>query len=245
MNSSWESVKVDEGSMRLHVSVPESGEPAPGIIVIQGQSGVDRFIQETTPMIAREGYVAVAPDLYHRDPPDCKDDGPTRKARLRDAIIIKDVNAAADFLKAHKQVDPQRLGIVGFCMGGRVVYLMAAANPDLKAAVMYYGGNIMQSWGEGSSPFERTAEIHCPIQGNFGEEDENPSPEDMRRLDAELTQWGKVHEFSSYAGAGHAFANLGGSKYRAHAADVSWPRTFDFFARYLARKASVAAAAGR
>ena len=245
MNSSWESVKVDEGSMRLHVSVPESGEPAPGIIVIQGQSGVDRFIQETTPMIAREGYVAVAPDLYHRDPSDCKDDGPTRKARLRDATVIKDVNAAADFLKAHKQVDPQRLGIVGFCMGGRVVYLMAAAKPDLKAAVMYYGGNIMQSWGDGSSPFERTAEIHCPILGHFGEDDENPSPEDMRRLDTELTHWGKVHEFYSYAGAGHAFANLGGPKYRAHAADASWPRTFDFFARYLAMKASVAAAAER
>lgn len=241
----WESVKVDDGNMKLHVSLPESGGPSPGVIVIQGQGGVDNFIQEATRMLARAGYVAVAPDLYHRDPPDCKDDGPTRRARLRDVTIIRDVNAAASFLKAHKQVDSERLGIVGFCMGGRVVYLMAAANPDLKAGVMYYGGNIMQPWGDGPSPFERTPAIHCPILGHFGEEDDNPSPEDMRKLDAELTRWGKVHRFYPYAGAGHAFANIGSPKYRAHAADASWPRTFDFFARYLGKEAAVAAAAGR
>lgn len=245
MVSTWERVKVDDGSMRLHVSLPENGGPAPGIIVIQGQGGVDSFIEETTRMLARERYVAVAPDLYHRDPPDCKDDAPTRRARLRDPTVVKDVAAATNFLKAHRQVDKERLGIVGFCMGGRVAYLMAAANPDLKASVMYYGGNIMQSWGNGPSPFERTPEIRCPILGHFGEEDDNPSPEDMSKLDAELTRGGKIHQFYSYGGAGHAFANLGSPKYRDHAAAASWSRTFDFFARYLGKQASVAAAAGR
>lgn len=245
MISSWERVSVDGGDMRLYVSLPESGDSAPGIIVIQGQGGVDSFIQEATRMLARAGYAAVAPDLYHRDPLDCVDDAPTRRARLRDATVIKDINAAADFLKAHNQVDSKRLGIVGFCMGGRVVYLTAAANRDLKAGVMYYGGNIMQPWGDGPSPFDRTPEIHCPILGHFGEEDENPSPEDMGKLDAELTRRGKVHEFYSYAGAGHAFANIGSPKYRAHAADASWPRTFAFFAKYLGKEVSLAAAAGR
>ena len=195
-------------------------------------------------MLARTGYAAAAPDLFHRDGPDCRDDGPTRRARLRDATVIEDVNAAAGFLRGPKQVDGRRLGIVGFCMGGRVVYLMAAANPDLRAGVMYYGGNTMSAWGEGPSPFERTPEIHCPILGHFGEDDANPSPADMRKLDAELEKFGKAHEFHSYAGAGHAFANLGSSNYRAHAADASWPRTFDFFARYLneGRAAAVAAA---
>jgi len=234
MASSWESVKVDDGNMRLYLSLPEGGGPFPGVIVIQGQSGVEDFL-EITRMLARAGFAAAAPDLFHRDGPDCRDDGPTRRARLRDTTVIKDVNAAARFLKGSRQVDGARLGIVGFCMGGRVAYLMAGAGPDLRAAVMYYGGDTMGAWGDGPSPFERTPEIHCPILGHFGEEDENPSPEDMRKLDAELTRCGKAHEFYSYAGAGHAFANLGSPKYRAHAADASWPRTFDFFARYLAK----------
>jgi len=243
MDRSWETVKVEDGNMRLYLSLPERGEPAPGIIVIQGQGGVGSFIEETTRMLARKGYAAVGPDLYHRDPEDCKDDGLTRRARLRDSTVVKDVNAAANFLRTHEQVDGDRLGIVGFCMGGRVVYLMATANPDLKAGVMYYGGDIMQPWGDEPSPFDRTPEIHCPIMGHFGEEDQNPSPADMRKLDAELTRRGKAHEFYAYPGTGHAFANLGAPNYRAHAAEASWPRTLDFFATYLVKTASVTAAA--
>ena len=123
--------------------------------------------------------------------------------------------------------------MVGFCMGGRAVYLMSALNADLKAGVMYYGADAFRAWGDGPSPFERTAKIHCPIMGHFGEDDLNPSPADMRKLDAELTRHGKVHEFHSYAGAGHAFANIGSPKYREHAARASWPRTFGFFAKHL------------
>lgn len=237
MASSWENVQVDESNMRLYVSLPQTDKLAPGVIVIQGQSGVEDFI-EVTRMIAREGFVAVAPDLFHRDPPDCKDDGPSRRARLRDESVIKDVNATVSFLKSHRRVASVRLGIVGFCMGGRVVYLTSAAVPELKAGVMYYGSDTMRPWGIGPSPWERTAEIHCPILGHFGEEDENPSPADMRKLDGELTRFDKVHEFHSYPGAGHAFANHGSAKYREQAAAASWPRTFDFLARHLKNTAS-------
>src|SRR5437868_1808285 len=83
--------------------------------------------------------------------------------------------------------------------GGRVVYLMSAASKDLKAGVMFYGGSTMVPFGEGPSPFERTREISCPIQGHFGADDKNPSPEDMRKLDAELTKFGNAHEFHTYA----------------------------------------------
>jgi carboxymethylenebutenolidase len=237
MASSWENVQVDDSIMRLYVSLPQKDKPAPGVIVIQGQSGVEDFI-EVTRMIAREGFVAVAPDLFHRDSPDCKDDRPSRRARLRDESVIKDVNATVSFLKSHCRVASAPLGIVGFCMGGRVVYLTSAAVPELKAGVMYYGSDTMQPWGIGPSPWERTAEIHCPILGHFGEEDENPSPADMRKLDGELTRFDKVHEFHSYPGAGHAFANLGSAKYREQAAAASWPRTFDFLARHLKNTAS-------
>ena len=240
MPSFWESIKVDGADMRLYVSVPSGTGPFPAVVVIQHQGGVDDFMEEMTQRVASAGYAAVAPDLYHRDSPDCKDDGPTRRARLLDINVIKDVNATVDFLRGHPSVDAERLGIIGFCMGGRVSYLMAAANPHLKAAVAYYGGNIMVPWGEGPAPFERTGEIHCPLLGLFGEDDANPSPADMRKLDAELTKHGKVHEFHSYPGAGHAFMNRRGERYRADADSDSWPKTLAFFAKHLTKVAAAA-----
>jgi carboxymethylenebutenolidase len=147
--------------------------------------------------------------------------------------VIADVNATVDYLKSHLSVDPARIGIVGFCMGGRAVYLMSAMNPDLKAGVRYYGGDPFHAWGEGPSPFERTAHIYCPVMGHFGEDDKNPSPADMRKLDAEMTRLDKPHEFHSYANAAHAFANFGSPNYREPAAKASWPRTFGFFNKHL------------
>lgn len=243
MTSFWDSASVSGGRMRLYLSFPESGGPHPAIVVVHGQSGVEDFL-EVNRMLARAGYVAAAPDLFHRDGPNCKDDGPTRRARLRDGTVIQDVTAALEFLKQHERVDGTRLGIVGFCMGGRVAYLMAAVNPDLRAAVMYYGGDTTVPWGEGPSPFQRTAQIGCPLLGHFGEEDENPSPADMEKLDAELTKHGKEHEFHSYPGVGHAFANPNSPKYHAATADASWAKTFDFFARYLGVREPEKAAAG-
>ena len=232
MASTWENVRVGDSNMRAYVSAPDNTQRVPAIVVVQGQTGVDDFV-EFSDMVARQGFIAAAPDLYHRDPTDCKDDAPTRRMRLRDATVIQDINATVNFLKSHKSVDPSRIGIVGFCMGGRIVYLMAAVNPDIQAGVMYYGGDTFSAWGDGPSPFERTAQIHCPIMGHFGEDDKNPSPADMERLDAELTRLAKPHEFYSYPNAAHAFANFGSGNYREHAANVSWPRTFGFFAKHL------------
>ncbi len=211
MPSSWQSANVDGSNMPLYLSVPESGGPVPGIVVVHGQSGLENFIKDTTQMLALQGYAAVAPNLYHRDGPDCKDDNPTRKARLRDPSIIKDIEGAIGFLKNHSRVDRRKLGIVGFCMGGRLVYLMSAASKDLKAGVMFYGGGT----------------IH------FGAEDKNPSPEDMRKLAAELTKFGKAHEFHTYSGAAHAFVNTGSTNYRPHAAALSWPKATEFFSKHL------------
>lgn len=232
MTSSWEHVKVDGSNMRTYVSAPEGASKAPAIIVVQGQTGVDDFVQFTR-MVASEGFVGVTPDLYHRDPPDCKDDPPTRRMRLTDKSVIADLNATIEHLKSHPAVDSARIGIVGFCMGGRAVYLMSAVNADLKAGVMYYGSDPFNAWGDGPSPFERTKDIHCPIMGHFGEDDKNPSPADMRKLDAEMARLGKVHEFHAYANAAHAFANFGSPAYREPAATASWPRTFGFFRKHL------------
>jgi len=93
----------------------------------------------------------------------------------------------------------------------------------------------MVPWGDGPAPFERTAEIQCPLLGFFGEEDGNPSPADMRKLDAELTRHGKAHEFHSYAGANHAFMNRLGNRYHAQADRDSWPKALAFFEKQLGR----------
>lgn len=220
--------------MRMHVSVPNEPGPVPAVVVIQHQGGVDEFIQSMTRRLADAGYVAAAPDLYHRDGPECKDDFVTRRSRLADRRIIRDVEACVGFLQRHRAVDGRRLGIIGFCMGGRIVYLMAAAHPGFKAAVSYYGGNIFRAWGRDlPSPFERTAEINCPIQGHFGAEDGNPSAADMAKLDAELSKFQKIHDFHSYAGAGHAFMDNTKESYRRQADETSWPRTLEFLRRHL------------
>ena len=234
MESLREQIKVGESQMNLYISRPDGHGPFPAVVLIQHQNGVDKFMEEMTERISAAGYFGVTPDLYHHDGPDCKDDGPTRRGRLRDNTIVSDVNATMNFLKDQRLVDAGRVGIVGFCLGGRVAYLMAGVNPTFKAGVSYYGGSIFKALGDGQSPSERTAKIGCPIQGHFGEVDKNPSLEDMRKLDVELTKHGKAHEFYTYAGADHAFMDRHhAARYHAQADQVSWPRTLDFFRKHL------------
>ncbi len=230
-----EMIGEDGGQMGLYVAMPGGAGPFPGVVVIQHAFGVDEFIRAMAERLAEAGYAAAAPDLYHRQLQELP--GMERMKLLRDREVIADVDAAVAHLGGMPVVDQERLGIIGFCMGGRVAYLMASANPAFKACVVYYGGNIMQPWGDGvPAPFERTAEIHCPLMFHFGAEDRNPSPDDMHRLDEELSRHGKPHEFYTYAGAGHAFmAFTNPDRYRQGAAEASWPRTLDFFGRHLRR----------
>ena len=98
MTSLWESTTVENSTMPLYLSLPERGGPVPGIVVVHGQSGLENFIKETTHMLALQGYAAIAPDLYHRDGPDCKDDNMTKKSRVRDPNIVADITGALQFL---------------------------------------------------------------------------------------------------------------------------------------------------
>src|SRR5918995_6589224 len=132
--SSWQQTTSDSSAMRLHLSVPEGPGPFPGIVVIQHQWGVDEFMQSITARLAQAGYVSAAPNLYHRDGPECTDDVIARRSRLSDRKVINDVDATVRFLQSHHPVDKNRLGIIGFCIGGRVAYLMSAASLVFKAA---------------------------------------------------------------------------------------------------------------
>ncbi len=234
MNGLLVTVDVNGQGMGCYTVVPEGEGPFPGIVVIQHAPGNDEFLHSIVRRLAEAGFAASAPDLYHRQDPHAG--GMLDKMNLlKDREVVADVNATADFLSAHPLVSAERLGITGFCMGGRVVYLMAAANPVFRAAVAYYGGNTMVPWGDDvATPYERTGEISCPLMFHFGADDTNPSPEDMEKLEGELTRLGKPHEFHVYAGAGHAFMNFSNAeRYREDASNTSWPRTLEFFDRYL------------
>ena len=103
--------------------------------------------------------------------------------RLRDSQLLADLSAATDYLCGQPIIDKNRIAVIGFCMGGRVAYLHACAGPKLNTAVVFYGGNIMKSWGNGPAPFERSEGINCPILGLFGDDDTNPSPDDVAKID--------------------------------------------------------------
>jgi carboxymethylenebutenolidase len=228
----WDSTQVDGRTMRIYMGVPDRPGPHPGIVIAQHAGGVDAQMQDGVHRLFREGYVVAAPELFHRQPADM--DPSKRTGALLDREIIADINATVAHLKTLRMtVGP--LGIVGFCMGGRVSYLMACVNPEFKAAAVFYGGNIMRPLGDGPSPFERSSGIQCPMIGFFGRDDTNPSPDDVRKIDAELTRLNKWHEFHTYNDAGHAFQNFVGDRYRERAARGSWEEMLAFFTLYLKR----------
>lgn len=229
----WDTLQVDGKPMRVYIGVPEGEPRRAGLLVAQHGPGVDGFIQDVVNRLFRQGYVAAAPELFHRQPPDVKDTM-TRIGMLKDDEIIADMNATLAHMKSLKDPAVGPVGIVGFCMGGRVSYLMAAANKELKACTVFYGGNILKQWGSLPSPYDRTKDIGCPVIGFFGSEDTNPSPEDVKKIAAELARLGKPHEFHSYNGAGHAFQNfLDAARYRERPARGTWTEMLAFFSQHL------------
>jgi carboxymethylenebutenolidase len=216
--------------------VPAGVAQAPGVVVMMHGPGLDRFIEDRVQALARAGYAAVAPDLYHRQPDD-EVETMTRVGRLRDDEIVADVDAAIAHLRELSALRINELAVLGFCMGGRNTYLAAGARPAAwRAAVVFYGGNIMKPLGDGPAPFDRTPQIACPLLGLFGLDDPNPSPGDVDRIDAELTRHGVPHEFHRYAGAGHAFLNFSNAeRYRPDQASDAWDKALAFLDRHLKR----------
>lgn len=246
MKNSWETITVDNSPMRLYLSQPDGPGPFPAVVVIQNQDGVGDFTQAMTRRVAEAGYVAIAPELYHREgEPKTAEQVANLKFTRADTKVLNDVNATINFLRGCAAADTSRLGIVGFCMGGRVSFLMAAASTSFKAAVDFYGGGVYSKWGDRPAPSELSAQVSCPIQGHFGELDKNPSPDQMRKLDAELAKLGKPHEFFFYDNAPHGFNRQGWDGYRPEADAASWARTLEFFAQHLAQTEQKRAAGAR
>ncbi len=147
----------------MYIAAPEGAGPHPAILVIQGMHGATSFDFSVAERLAEHGYVGAVPDLFHRGPGCCSFEQLERRLEaLSDSQIIADVNTAFGYLQNRTYVQGDRLGIMGFCMGGRASYMMAALRPDLRAAADLYGGSILEGVG-GPAPFDLTPNIHCPI----------------------------------------------------------------------------------
>jgi carboxymethylenebutenolidase len=221
---------------------PSAGTSFPAIIVAQEAFGVTRHIEKVCDRFADEGYVAMAPALYHRDHPNPKlgygdEDAPTRTRymnSLRDDELVEDINVTINYLQNRfPRTRGQKIGIVGYCVGGRIAYLAAASCPGLSAASVYYGGRILIPFGDGPAPIDLTGNISCPVMGNFGGQDENPSPADVATIDQALTAAGVAHDFKTYDDAGHGFNCDERGSYNEAAAADAFARTVAFFNEHL------------
>ena len=240
MPAQWVDIDVGGQSMEGYLTTSTDSTPAPAVVVIQEIWGVNSHIQYVTDRLPSQGYVGLAPAMFHRQGRMVQclheemDTALGFMGGCKDDEIVADVQAAVDYLKAQPFVQSERIGIVGFCFGGRVSYLAACNISDLSASVVFYGGRIMASLGgEGASPFSQTANISAPILGLFGEEDQNPTPEDVDKISAEMTTHNKLHEFHMYPGCGHGFHCNARSSYRPESARDAWGKAMAWFDKYL------------
>ncbi len=235
----WRMVSIDGSAMRCYVALPAGvqsrGLPAPAMAVLHGGFGFDPTTEKTIDRLAAEGIAAIGPDLFHRGEPERPEGGGPRSGSMRVAEFVADVNGALDFMAALPEVASDRLGVMGFCMGGQTSYLVAGNNPTLKAAVCFYPGFVFNPLGSGQdpAPFDFTERIQAPIMILTGADDGNPSPDDAAKLDAELTRLGKVHQMHLYPGTAHAFMSEGGDSYREHAATDGWQQCLAWLRKYL------------
>ena len=224
-----------------YLARPLGAGPYPGVIVIHEVFGLVTHIKEITRKMAAHGYVAVAPDLHHREGPGDPDDvaSVVRAAGGNpDARTNGDVEGAANLLRSLSYCNG-KVGVIGFCSGGRQTYLVSCNIPSLDAAVDCYGGRVVAGPGDlnerqPKAPIDMTEGLGCPLLGLFGEEDTSPSPEQVAQVEQELGRLGKTYEFHTYENAGHAFFADYRPSYRQHAAVDGWQRVFGWFDRYLA-----------
>lgn len=229
--SDFVQVQVEGRAMNVLVARPTGfAEPRPVVVLMHHKGGIDEFPRERADRLAEAGYLCAVPDVYHRTP-----DAPDKLAGLRDPEIIADIGATVDYVAAHENARTEGFAIMGHCLGGRLAFLGAAADPRCRAAVAYYSGNMFKPWGiSGPTPFERLKDLRCPVVGFFGNDDKSPSPADVDRLDAELTRLGVHHVFHRYDETGHAFQNFANREsFRPGPAADAWDKTLRFLAEEL------------
>lgn len=207
---------------------PEGDGPFPGVVVIQEWWGLDNHIKDVAERFAAEGYVALAPDLYRGEVAAEPDDARRMAMELELDQALIDIQGAVNYLISQQDVEPKQVGVVGFCMGGRLAMMMCYRGQKVGAAVVYYGGGVQPSDDDLKA-------ISAPLLGIYGEADHGIPVERVNEWDAKLDEFGKEHEIHIYPDAPHAFFNDERASYRENAAADAWNRTLEWLGTHLRR----------
>jgi carboxymethylenebutenolidase len=214
----------------------------PGVVVIHHMPGWDEWITEVVRKFAHHGFAAISPHLYFRDGPGNPDDVGARvraAGGVSDDQVVGDVTGAMAFLRA-QQNHNGKIGVIGFCSGGRHAYLCGCRIPDLDAIVDCWGGNVVVddksqlNAKRPVAPIDLTEQLRAPLLGIFGNDDQNPNADQVNRTEATLKRLGKSYEFHRYDGAGHAFFNTSRAAHRPEQAADGWEKVFAFLRKHLA-----------
>jgi carboxymethylenebutenolidase len=229
-----------EGDMPAHVYGPEGAGPFPGVLVLHTLAGPGPNVEAFARRLAGQGFITMTPDLFslHEFGPDGRADHP---------LVLKDLNGALTYFRAHPRVDRSRLGVVGFSFGGRMAVLAAAGHPDLRAAVVYYAIASYQDLARerpvaGRALRTRPATELAPSIGaailiHHGEADRSVPVGQGILLHRALHATGKPSTLHLYPDADHLFnfeiAQEAPSAFHPEAARLSWERTVEFLKRHL------------
>jgi len=219
------SYKSGDETVSGFLVLPEGKGPFPAVVVIQEWWGLNDWIKDRARALGKEGYLALAVDLYRGKVTDKQEEAHQLMMGTPPDRAMRDLKAAIAFLSARPDVN--RIGSIGWCLGGRYSMALAVEEPTLAAAVAYYGAPPTDP--------AAIAKIKAPILGNFGAEDKGPSPDQVRAFEDAMKKAGKSIDVKIYEGAGHAFANVNNpwKGYREEAAKDAWARTTAFFAKHL------------
>ena len=228
--------------IEAYLAVPDDGPgPRGSVVVIHHMPGYDSPTKEIVRKFAANGYAALMPNLYYRDAPGASPDDAAATARAKGGVpderLVGDVGGAADYLRGLDGSNG-KVGVIGYCSGGRQSFL-AACSLQLDAAVDCYGAFIVNPPPDGmplkATPIAGLAkDLSCPLLGLFGADDKYPAPDETAALSKILDEAGKTHEFHTYEGAGHAFFSVNRPAYRPEAANDGWQKIWDFYGRHLA-----------
>lgn len=208
-----------------YLAAPASGS-GPGVIVIQEWWGLVDHVRDVADRFAAEGFAALAPDLYHGETAAGPDDAGKLMMALDIARTERDLRGAIDYLLDRSEVAGERVGTVGFCMGGQLSLFAACANPRVGACVDFYGihPNVTPD----------IANLQAPVLGFFAGKDAFVTPEAARQLETDLRAAGKEAEITIFAGADHAFFNdTRPEAYHAEYAAECWTQMLAFYRRHL------------
>ena len=217
-----------------HAEIPQGSGPSPGLVVLMEAYGITAHIRGVCARLARAGFAAVAPDIFHGDVISYTDmDKVLPKIRsLDDDTVMAEIGTTLDWLAARQGVPQARLGIIGFCMGGRLAFLANCRHPDrLKVAVSFYGGGIAP---EGADRFGRTppigaaAQMQAPLFLGYGADDQGIPPGEHARIAQILSAAKKRFTLALYPGAGHGFLCEERASFAPAVAEHAWQESIAF-----------------